>query len=297
MIRSMTGYGEASGETAVGTLRIELRTVNHRYLNVNSRLPASLTRWEGEIREWLRGSFSRGHVSCTARWEPDGASAGAGGYRLDEEKVASYLALFRQLSDRFNISGAPDLALLTRFNDIIVRADDDEPLAEVQADDLRSIVEAAARQVVQMRRDEGKRLEIDLRQRIDGIERALAEIERLAPDRLHQERRRLQGVVTELLGGAQLDESRLALEIAMLAERWDINEELVRFRSHNELFLELLDAAGAEAVGKRLSFLVQEMHREANTVGSKANSAAIAHLVVAIKDELERLREQVENVE
>jgi len=292
----MTGYGEAAGPTPAGVLRIEIRTVNHRYLNVNSRLPASLGRWEGEIREWLRRSFPRGHVNCTARWEPDGVVA-SGGYRIDHEKVASYLKLFRELSDRFGVGGAPDLALLTRFNDVIVRADEDEPAAEVRASDLESIVEAAARQAVAMREEEGKRLAVDLHQRLEAIERALAEIERVAPDRLITERKRLANAIAELLGGVTLDETRLAHEIAILAERWDLNEELVRFRSHNALFLQLLDSDGAEPVGKRLSFLVQEMHREANTVGSKANSAVIAHLVVAIKDELERLREQVENVE
>jgi len=278
-------------------LRVELRTVNHRYLNVNSRLPSSLSRWEGDIREWIRVSFSRGHVNCTARWEPNGDAVPATGLRLDEARVATYLGLFRELGDRFGVSGAPDLALLARFGDIIVRADDDQVAEAVKGEDLRPIIEAAARQAVQMREEEGKRLDDDLRERVASMERSLVLIETLAPERLRLERARLQVAVRELLDGASVDENRLALEIALLAERWDLNEELVRFRSHNELFIDLLGSDGAEPVGKRLSFLVQEMHREANTIGSKANSAAISHLVVAIKDELERLREQVENVE
>jgi uncharacterized protein (TIGR00255 family) len=167
----------------------------------------------------------------------------------------------------------------------------------VQAEEFRPIGEEAARGVVRMRLEEGRRLEADLRARLDALEAALLEVERLAPARLVSERNRLSAAVHELLGDSTLDEQRLALEVALLAERWDVNEELVRFRSHNQLFTDLLDAPDDEPVGKRLAFLVQEMHREANTIGSKANDAAISHLVVAIKDEIERLKEQVENVE
>jgi uncharacterized protein (TIGR00255 family) len=297
MIRSMTGFGEASGPTVAGTLRVELRTVNHRYLHVNARLPASLVRWEAEIRDWLRQSISRGHVNVTARWEGNGDPGVAQAYRLDEQKVESYLRLFAQLSERYGVPGTLDLALISRFGDVIVRADDGEPSVAVSGEDLRPIVEEAARRVIRMREDEGRRLEADLRERLAAIEAALADIAVRAPERLVAERRRLSAAVAELLGGTQMDEGRLAQEIALLAERWDLNEEIVRFRSHNELFTELLGAAADDPVGKRLSFLVQEMHREANTIGSKANDAGIAHRVIAIKDELERLREQVENVE
>ncbi|MEX2584474.1 MAG: YicC/YloC family endoribonuclease [Gemmatimonadota bacterium] len=297
MIRSMTGYGEATGQTAAGVLRVELRTVNHRYFNLNTRLPSSLAKWENAIREWLRVQFGRGHVNLTARWEPEGDAGEAPAYKLDDDKVRNYLQLFGQLSDRFGVAGSPDLALLTRYSDIIVRAGEEEEPPEIDAEDLRKIVQGAAAQVIVMREDEGKRLEVDLRERVAAIEQALQRVHSRAPQRLEAERERLTVAVAELLQGATLDENRLAQEIAMLAERWDLNEELVRFRSHNELFIELLDAASSEPVGKRLSFLVQEMHREANTIGSKANDAGIAHLVVAIKDEVERLREQVENVE
>jgi uncharacterized protein (TIGR00255 family) len=148
-----------------------------------------------------------------------------------------------------------------------------------------------------MRRDEGRRLQVDLDERFAAIEESLDEIERIAPSRLEMERDRLRQAVEELTQGVAVDPDRIAQEIAILAERWDINEELVRFRSHIALARDLLDGDSSEAVGKRLSFLVQEMHREANTIGSKANNAGIAHRVVAIKEEVERLREQVENVE
>lgn len=297
MIRSMTGYGEAEGEVPGGRLRVELRTVNHRYLNVNARMPHALARWEGDVREWLRGSFTRGHVNCTVRVERDASDGTFAGFRIDEERVRAYLSIFEALGDRFGITGSPDLSLLARYNDVIVRDEAEDDLADLPVEAFREVLSRAAEQAVRMREEEGRRLQRDLEERLEAIEEALVEIERSAPERLVAERDRLRAAVRELLDGVAADEDRIAQEIALLAERLDVNEELVRFRSHIDLFRELLSAGSAEAVGKRLSFLVQEMHREANTIGSKANSARIAHRVVAVKDELERLREQVENIE
>jgi len=294
LIRSMTGYGEARRDTPAGTLWAEVRTVNHRHLNANLRLPLSLQRWEGDAREWLRTHFSRGHVNLAVRLEqPAGTPRGL---KLDEDRVRAYLAVLEQLRERFGVAGSADLHTLARFPDVFVR-DDAEPEAEIAPEELRALVEEAAAANVRMREGEGRRLHDDLEGRIAAIEASLEEIARLAPERLVAERDRLRAAVQELAGGVAVDEQRLAQEIAYLAERWDVNEELVRFRAHNAAFRELLDADAAEAVGKRLGFLVQEMHREANTIGSKANHAGIAHRVVAIKEEVERLREQVENVE
>ncbi|HEX2076053.1 MAG TPA: YicC/YloC family endoribonuclease [Longimicrobium sp.] len=296
MIRSMTGFGEAERETEAGTLRVEIRTVNHRHLSINFRTPASLAKWEPQMRDWLRAHLSRGHANVAVRLESPAASAAAVGLKLDEERVRAYLALFNELRERFGVSGEPDLSQLLRFSDVIVR-DDEGTRLEVPVDDLRAVVEDAARATSCMREDEGRRLQADLEGRIAAIDAALDAIADLAPGRLAAERDRLRAAVAELAGGVGVNEERLAQEVAYLAERWDVNEELVRFRSHNELFRELMAADPEEPVGKRLSFLVQEMHREANTIGSKANHAGIAHRVVAIKEEVERLREQVENVE
>ena len=293
MIRSMTGFGEARRDTPAGTLLVEVRTVNHRHFNANLRLPQALARWEGEIREWLRAHVSRGHVNASVRLEtPAGTPRGL---KLDDERVQSYLTLLNQLRERFGVSGTPDLHTLARFPDVFVR-DEGEDL-EVEADDLRAAVEDAALANVRMREGEGRRLHDDLEGRVAAIEANLDQIAALAPERLVAERDRLRAAIRELAGGVAIDEQRLAQELVYTAERLDINEELVRFRAHNEAFRELLDADSAEPVGKRLGFLVQEMHREANTIGSKANHAGIAHRVVAIKEEVERLREQVENVE
>ena len=159
------------------------------------------------------------------------------------------------------------------------------------------MVEAAARAVVALRETEGARLHEDLSGRLDALAALLDRVEARAPERLTAERDRLRAQIKELAEAEDVDEDRLAREIAYLAEKWDINEELVRFRSHIALFRETLDGDATEAVGKRLSFVVQEMHREANTIGSKANDAEITHASVGMKEEIERLREQVENVE
>ncbi|HEX8244197.1 MAG TPA: YicC/YloC family endoribonuclease [Longimicrobium sp.] len=293
MIRSMTGFGEARRDTPAGTLLVEVRTVNHRHFNANLRLPQALARWEGDIREWLRAHVSRGHVNASVRLEtPAGA---ARGLKLDDERVQTYMTLLNQLRERFGVSGTPDLHTLARFPDVFVRDEGDD--FEVEAGDLRAAVEDAALANVRMREGEGRRLHDDLEGRVAAIEANLDQIAALAPERLTAERDRLRNAIRDLAGGVAIDEQRLAQELVYTAERLDINEELVRFRAHNAAFRELLDADSAEPVGKRLGFLVQEMHREANTIGSKANHAGIAHRVVAIKEEVERLREQVENVE
>jgi uncharacterized protein (TIGR00255 family) len=162
---------------------------------------------------------------------------------------------------------------------------------------VRAVTDAAARAAIQMRENEGDRLEKDLQDRLSAIEAALHVIAERAPARLLAERDRLRKAVAELAGEIGMDEERLAREIAYAAERWDISEEVVRLRSHIEMFRQTLAASADEPVGKRLGFLTQEMHRETNTIGSKANDAEIEHRVIAVKEELERLREQIENVE
>jgi uncharacterized protein (TIGR00255 family) len=159
------------------------------------------------------------------------------------------------------------------------------------------VTDAAAKAAIVMRENEGQRLETDLRERLDAIEAALEVIAQRAPARLIAERDRLRKAVAELAGDISVDEERLAREVAYAAERWDISEETVRLRSHIELFRQTLAASADEPVGKRLGFLTQEMHRETNTIGSKSNDAEIEHRVIAVKEELERLREQIENVE
>jgi uncharacterized protein (TIGR00255 family) len=190
-----------------------------------------------------------------------------------------------------------NLSHVSRFGEIFRAPERGNASDQVDAEVIRRLSEAAAAGVVALREAEGTRLQSDLEERLGAIEETLARVEARAPERLISERNRLKAAVAELTEAHSVDEDRLAREIAYLAEKWDINEELVRFRSHGELFHETLQADASEPVGKRLGFLIQEMNREANTIGSKANDAEIAQAAVALKEEVERLREQVENVE
>jgi uncharacterized protein (TIGR00255 family) len=296
MIRSMTGYGDATRVTPAGVLRAEVRTVNHRYFSANLRLARAVERYETQIRDWLRALLPRGHVNFSLRVERDDlADADSGGVRVDEVRARMYARALRTLKERLELPGEVDVALLARFGDLIV-PEDDVVAPEFQLEAIREATQAAAHAAVEMRIAEGERLGVDLEERLRAIEDAIAVIAARAPERLVAERDRMRRVVTELLGDLKLDGERVAREIAMLAERWDISEELVRLRSHIALFRETV-ADAAEPVGKRLGFLIQEMNRETNTIGAKANDAPIEHRVIAVKDEIERLREQVENVE
>ena len=213
MIRSMTGFGESELAVPTGRLRVELRTVNHRYLNVNARLPNALARWEPEIREWLRGHFTRGHVNCTVRFEREESGPGALGLKLDVDRAATYVALLRELGERFSLAGEPDLAQVARFGDIFVREEADPDEEPVGGDDLRIAIEKAAAAAVIMRRDEGRRLQVDLDERFAAIEESLDEIERMAPARLEAERDRL---LHQLLGVARAFEKAV---VALVPER------------------------------------------------------------------------------
>jgi|SRR5688500_9587605 len=295
MIRSMTGFGEAERETAAGRLRAEIRTVNHRFFSSNLRMPSALERFEPQLREWLRQELQRGHINASLRLETAEGGVDEPRLRLNEARARQYQRILGELKSALDLPGEVDVALLARFSDLIEREDAEK--IEIDEDAVRAVTIEAARAVVRMREVEGRRLHDDLEARLDAIEQAMQRVRALAPARLIAERDRLRVAVKDLSDGVGIDEDRLAREIAMLAERWDISEELVRLKSHIDLFRELLDADSAEPVGKRLSFVVQEMLRETNTIGSKANDAAIEHQVVAIKNEIERLREQADNVE
>ncbi len=298
MIRSMTGFGAAEGR--VGDLRVsvELRTVNHRFFTPAIKLPGALARWEGDVREALRARVARGHVTLFARAERDSGGT-PGGLRVDDARLDAYLDAHERMTRRRGAHGVTvDFAGLLRLPGVLVEEGaDDEPAAEGSADELVAIVVEAARALTAMRAAEGARLADVLRDRVAVMEAAYARIAARAPARLVEQRDRLRAAVRELTEGVAVDEGRLAQEIAVLADRLDVSEEIDRFRAHVAAFRALLDDAGAEPVGKRLGFLLQEMLREANTTGSKANDAPMLADVVTVKEELERVREQVENVE
>jgi uncharacterized protein (TIGR00255 family) len=290
MIRSMTGFGAAEGTVGASRVAVELRAVNHRFFNVTLRLPSELSRWESEVREALRKRVSRGHVSLSARID----RAESAELAIDETRFAASVALLRSLQQRYGLDGTVDIATVLRMPDVMSASSDTE---EGDVRELVAIVDASAVALGEAREAEGARLASYLLERQGIIEAALARIAARAPDRLIEQRTRLRNAVQELTAGVAVDEQRLAMEIAILADKLDVQEELSRFGSHNATFRETLSRTDSEPVGKRLGFLLQEMLREANTTGSKANDAAILADVVTIKEELERIREQVENLE
>jgi uncharacterized protein (TIGR00255 family) len=209
--------------------------------------------------------------------------------------LRAYLSALKEIQDEHGLPGDPDMGLIMRFGDIF-QAPPDE-VEQISFAEVAEATRGALAMAGEMRGREGEALAADLLASISEIGVALDAVEVRAPQRLVEERDRMKAAVAELIGDGQVDEERLAREVAYLAERWDINEEAVRLRSHLDQFTALLQEEVAEPAGKRLGFWVQEMHREANTIGSKANDAELARLAVDIKTAIEKLREQVENVE
>lgn len=291
MIRSMTGFGAAEGHVGSSRVMVELRSVNHRFFNPTIKLPGAFARWEGDVREALRKQVARGHVTLFARAERDETRGSA----IDEAKFGQHVAQLRELQQKFALGGELDIGTVLRMPEIFAAGDREEDSGS--ATELVAIVDEAARALGAMREQEGARLAAFLEERIAVVEQAVDRLAARAPARLIEQRDKLRAAVAELAGGITLDDGRMAQEIALLADRLDVTEELDRFRSHIVAFRAALREGAADGVGKRLGFLLQELLREANTTGSKAADAAMLQDVVAIKEELERVREQVENLE
>jgi uncharacterized protein (TIGR00255 family) len=288
---SMTGFGAAEGPAAGGRLRVEIRTVNHRFFNLSAKLPGDLAALEVELRERLRKEFERGHVTVSVRWLE--SANRDGGLSLNLERARAVVARLRELQTNLGLAGEVTLDLVARAPEVLTTE-----LAESAATgwrDLEPIVAAATSECRAMRRREGEMLVSELRHRLDLLDAACRIVAGRAPERLLRERDRLRVAVGELLGGKAVDENRMAQEIAFLAEKLDITEELVRFTAHLQACRELLGAD--RPAGKQLGFLAQELGREVNTMGAKANDAEIAQQVILMKGELEKFREQLENLE
>jgi len=291
---SMTGFG--SGEAVAGpvTVTVELRSVNHRFLDAAIKLPSSLQFLEIELRNRLKDGLARGRVSCAATVAIDPAAAAP---RLEPGRLDAALALLRDAARRLEqASGQPQelrLEHLLRVPDLFTPAQ-----GEISRDDLQTAFFAAFAQALaglqEMKRQEGAKLVTEMRERLDAVARGRDGVRALAPRAAEEAQRKLRDRLTELLAG-EVDPQRLAQEAAFLADKANINEECERLAIHLQHARE--DLAGGGQVAKRLNFLLQEMHREVNTMGSKTNLMEITQLVIGMKDEVESLREQVQNLE
>lgn len=288
---SMTGFGAAEGPVGGGQLRVEIRTVNHRFFNPAFKMPGELAALESEVRDRLKREFERGHVAVSVRWA-EGHRAG-GTLQLNVERAREAMARLRELQTAVGITGEISLELLARQLDVL-RVDEPEaaPVAWVE---VEPIVAQAAAECRAMRGREGSALSAELVLRVQALEALAATVDALAPARIVRERDRLRAVVAVLLDGRTVDDLRVAQELALHADRLDITEELVRLRAHLAAVTETLRRE--DAVGKQLGFLAQEIGREINTIGAKANDAAIGQAAIVMKGELEKFREQVENLE
>lgn len=292
MLRSMTGFGAADLTTSAGRYIVEARSLNHRFLEVLVRLPRELSSLEDRIRALVQGRVLRGRVEVAIIRENYGKRARS--VKVDVDLAKTFITALNDLKRTLELTGTPDLSMLVALPDLIKIEEQKEDLEESWPAIAAGVAQAMDR-LVGMRGTEGARLAQDLEARIERLRERVDEIERRSPLVVREYGARLTRRIVELLGAVPVDEGRVATEVAMFADRCDITEEITRFRSHLAQTRQTIHGAGA--VGRTLEFIVQELGREANTMGSKANDLEITRTVIAIKGELESLREQIQNVE
>jgi uncharacterized protein (TIGR00255 family) len=293
MIKSMTGYGRA--EAIVGGKRIvvEIKSLNHRFLEVSLRLPGALSSLELELKKKINAKFSRGKIEVGVRIDSIASPERGVGLDLNMPLLRNYHSLLSRMKEELDLPDEISLAVMSSFRDVFVSQDDDD--LEAVWKKLEVLLEEAVAMLMVMRAKEGETLVRDLRSRIKVVEQTVQIIQNRVPQVLKAYQKRLTERIKELVGDMEIDAARLMQEVAIMAEKSDITEEIVRFRSHIAQFVEMLQ--GDEAVGRKIDFLIQEMGREVNTIGSKSNDAEISIGVIEIKSELARIREQVQNLE
>lgn len=296
MIQSMTGFGVGSFRAGENSFEVEVRSVNHRHLDARVRVPRNLSALEPELRARIQARFERGKFDCTLA-VPEGAAPPQHLF-VDRDAVREYLRAAREIAAACRVQGELRIPELLALPGVARFAEDEVAVGEVRDAALRGL-DQALDALAAMRAAEGGALERDLRERlarIDAIADALAQRADVVQEAVRERlRRRAKQLEAET---GLLDEARLHQEVTLAADRLDVSEEIVRLRSHTDQFRETLDGAGpGRAVGRRLEFLLQELSREANTIGSKGGDTEVAHAVVDLKTELEKVREQVQNVE
>jgi len=293
MLNSMTGFGRGEHITPSRRYLCELQSVNHRYLEVRSRLPRRLVGLDLLIQRAVQGRFARGRIDVTVTEElPDGEPRKL---RLNRTLALEYLSAFKALQAELGLPGEVTLEFLCSQRDLFEVEGDEAGSPEADWPEIQAALERAMEGVAEMRRDEGRALKAALLGHLDQVEAILAGIIARAPEVVRSYKNRLEIRLQRLLEGKTVDPGRLEQEVALLADRSDITEEVARLTSHLGQFRESIGQQGPH--GRRSEFLLQEMQREANTIGAKANDAKISQDVIALKSALEQLREQVQNVE
>lgn len=292
MIRSMTGYGRGQQLLHGRSITVEIRSVNHRYFEFSCRTPRGCAFLEDRLKRTLQQAISRGKVEVSLTLQTVESRGGA--VAVDHALAGQYLTALRALAAEYNLTDDLTLSTVARLPDLftVCRGEEDE---EELAADVLSVLQEALDRFVAMREAEGERLRADVLSRLLTLEEHLAFVEERSPQTVAEYRARLTAKLNELLGGAVADEARILTEAAIVADRLAVDEETVRLHSHIAQLRGILDCA--EPVGRKLDFLVQEMNRETNTIGSKCSDTAIAGHVVEMKSEIEKIREQIQNIE
>lgn len=293
MIHSMTGFGRGEAQHAEWEAIVEMRSVNKRFCEVSVRLPDALADRENDVQALVKEAFDRGRISV--RIELQRQKSEALDVKVDADAARAYKQLFEELREATQIEEPVRLEHLLKYGDVFAQREADEEALERAWSAIEGATAAAIEELRAMRRQEGKALEADLQGRIDAIEAEMQQVLARAPERVEEARERLQERIESVLSRDRVDPDRIEQEIAILAEKLDITEECVRLESHLTLFREALESD--EAVGRKLNFVVQEIHREVNTIGSKANDPELSHGAVRMKEEVEKIREQIQNVE
>lgn len=292
MIRSMTGYGRGRQLLSGREITVELKSVNHRYFEMNARVPRAYGYLEEKLKNYLQMKVGRGKLDVGVFIvNLEGTDAEV---ELNEQLAAGYLTALRKLSERHGIEDDLKLSDLARMNDLfsVRQAEEDENAVWA---DVQVVLDEALAKFVLMRETEGARMCADVEEKLAMIASLVSEVEVRSPLRTAEYKARLEAKMRETLENREIDEARLLVEIAIFSERIAVDEETVRLRSHLAQFKDILEKGGA--VGRKLDFLVQEVNREVNTIGSKGNDVPTARLVVEMKSEIEKIREQIQNIE
>ncbi len=292
MIKSMTGFGRYEAVQKDRKFTVEMKSVNHRYLDVNIKLPRKLNFFESSIRSELKKYISRGKVDIFITYED--FSGGDSGVRYNRELAAEYLQYLRQMAQEFGLEDDVRVSTLSRYPDIFSMEETDGDGEELWRG-LQCAVDGAAEMFVQTRITEGEHLKKDLTEKLEGMLKLVGFLEQRAPRIISEYRQNLKEKVEELLGDAQVDEGRLLTEVTIFADKVCIDEELVRLHSHIETTLKTLREGGS--IGRKLDFIAQEMNREANTILSKTSDLETSDCAIELKTEIEKVREQIQNIE
>lgn len=294
MIKSMTGYGVAERDLPLGKVVVEVRSVNHRYLDISLRLPRGLFTLEPTVRDLVKKWISRGRVELIMRIDPSTSTVPRYRLEADTNLAVEYIHLLDTLKETLGLKGELTIDHIAGVREIVPFLEAKED-TELYGEGIASITEQALGTLDESRRKEGEALEADLMGRLEAARKLTEEIKGKAPSVVDAYRERLRERVRALLEGSDFDERRFHQEVAYFAERSDVSEEVIRMESHLRQFESKLKEQGP--TGRGLDFILQEMNRESNTIGAKATDIDIAHKVIELKGELERMREQVQNIE